>query len=314
MTPVTAYAGTLPLGSLPRSLESLGLPTFEAGPESGPARLAAGLQAAAGASSSATDGGLPQPQALQSGEYSPTARLPRKLVTKIQSLEFVEMSEMLPETWWPDTHEGESSSRRPSRRSPITDVLVWTECFALMAAVLAEKYPAKSPQLWAYLRRIVHAARNYQGAAWVAYDRAYRRQALAQGSLDWAREDSALYNEAFVGHAKLISRCRHCLSEFHSTEACPELPTAPPPWPTPYALGPAQVPPPLPAAQEICRKFNENRCFVRRCKYRHACLGCGQPHPVALCNIPPSNSGAGHFGRDRSPLPFHNRNPRAHRQ
>ena len=72
---------------------------------------------------------------------------------------------MLPETWWPDTQEGESASRRPSRRSPVSDVLVWAECLTLMATVLAEKYPAKSPQQLAYLCWIVHTAPNYQGAA-----------------------------------------------------------------------------------------------------------------------------------------------------
>ena len=57
---------------------------------------------------------------------------------------------------------------RPSLRAPITDVLAWTECFALMAAVIAKKLPDKAPQLVAYLRKIVHAARNFQGSVWVA--------------------------------------------------------------------------------------------------------------------------------------------------
>ena len=73
-------------------------------------------------------------------------------------MEFVEMSEMLPETWLPDTQDGTPTSRRASHRIRVSDILVWTECFALMAAVLAEKFPGKAPQLWAYLHRIVHAA------------------------------------------------------------------------------------------------------------------------------------------------------------
>ena len=47
-----------------------------------------------------------------------------------------------------------------------------------MAAVLAEKCPGKALQLFAYLRHIVHAARNFWGTAWIAYDRLYWRQAL----------------------------------------------------------------------------------------------------------------------------------------
>ena len=157
---------------MPQSLESLGLPVFDAGSGNSTARLAAAAatQASPETGISIPEGNLPRPRALHSGTYSPTARLPQKLVEKIQNLEFVETSEMLPETWWPNAQEGTSAPRRLSHRSPITDILVWAECFALMAAVLAEKFPAKSPQLWAYLRRIMHAARNYQGSAWVAYD------------------------------------------------------------------------------------------------------------------------------------------------
>ena len=84
----------------------------------------------------------------------------------------------------------------------MTGILVWTKCFSLKAAVLAESFPDKAPQLLAYLRKIVHAARNFQGKAWVAYDRLYQRQVLAQRNLDWAKEDPSLYNEAFVGQAK----------------------------------------------------------------------------------------------------------------
>ena len=152
--------------------------------------------------------------------------------------------------------------RRPSRRAPITDILAWTECFALMAAVLAEKFPDKAPQLFAYLRRIVHAARNFQESAWVAYDRLYRRQALARHSLDWAQEDSALYNEAFVGHARAITRCRHCLSEFHISESCPEFQQQWGPWPPEYAMSTVspRFYPPGPH-QEACRKFNDKPMF-----------------------------------------------------
>ena len=117
-------------------------------------------------------------------------------------LEFVEMSEMLPETWLPEQYEEESTPCRPSQSTPVTDILVWTECFSLMAAVLAESFPDKAPQLLVYLRRTVHAARNFQGMVWVAYNRLYQRQALAHCSLNWAKEDPSLYNEAFVGRLK----------------------------------------------------------------------------------------------------------------
>lgn len=82
--------------------------------------------------------------------YSPTAHLPHVLVARLHGLKFIEMCEMLPEAWMPEVQET-PSSRIPSCRAPISDIMVWTECYTLMAAVLAEKFPNKASQLLAYL-------------------------------------------------------------------------------------------------------------------------------------------------------------------
>ena len=158
-------------------------------------------------------------------------------------MDFVEMNEMLSESWIPEAQDVSPALRRPSHRAPVTDVL-----------------DVSAPQLFTYLRRIVHAARNFQGSAWVAYECLYQRQALARHSLDWAQEDSALYNEAFVGRAKATTRCHHCLSEFHTTEVHPEFQQPWGPGTPEYAMD--MLPPRfyLPGPQqEPCRKFNENR-------------------------------------------------------
>eukprot|EP00731_Ephydatia_muelleri_P011790 Em0006g684a len=205
-----------------------------------------------------------------------TARLPTKLMLKIDNLEFIEIAELLQDAWQTDTTESSAQSlvlRIPRRSTPVTDISVWVECFTLMAAVLAAKYPSKAPDLLMYLRRIVYCARKFEGHAWVTYDRLYRRQASANRSLNWAAEDQALYNEAFAGRAKPTSRCRICLSEHHGTDACPD--STRPLFAHQEPDGQRQAPP-----QEICRRFNENRCFVRLCKYRHACSTCGAPHPA----------------------------------
>ena len=177
------------LGELPPPSETANLPSFVVETDVAVAIAAVGL---AGLASGST-GNMPSsilPLPVATSVLSPTARLPRKLVEKIQNLDFIEISELLPEAWIPDIDE----SQKPRRRSPISDILVWVECFILMAADLAEKFPTKAPQLFAYMRRIVHAARNYRGMAWVAYDRLYCRQVAAHRSLDWAIEDSILYN------------------------------------------------------------------------------------------------------------------------
>jgi len=138
------------------------------------------------------------------------------------------MSELLSEAW--STVEEESKcchQRRPSRRAPISNILVWVECYSYMVAILASRYPDKMAQLMAYQRTIVHAHRSFVGDGWAIYDTCYRRKAAATKSLDWGQIDFTLYNETFAGRAKAIQRCRYCLSEFHSAASCPNAPQIP---------------------------------------------------------------------------------------
>ncbi len=85
-----------------------------------------------------------------------------------------------------------------------------------MAGILASRFPDKAPELFAYMATIIRAERNFQEGSWVAYDRQYRREALARRDLNWSRTDSTLYNEAFTGRAKTIPRCNYCMQEDHT--------------------------------------------------------------------------------------------------
>ena len=67
---------------------------------------------------------------------------------------------------------------------------------------------------------IIRVHRNYEDGAWMAYDVAYRRQALARQDLHWSRVGNALYNEAFTGRARAIPRCKHCLGENDASGDC----------------------------------------------------------------------------------------------
>ena len=102
------YTGSLHLGLVPSDLPSLNLPTFDSDMGSSPAQLAAATAATHISTvtiSPAHGVSTPQSQLTLSSTYSPASRLPRKLVEKILKLEFVEMSEMLPETWIPESQE-----------------------------------------------------------------------------------------------------------------------------------------------------------------------------------------------------------------
>ena len=193
-------------------------------------------------------------------------------------------------------------------RLPITDISQWVERFSLMAAALCTRFPSKAPELFAYQALIVRAERNYEGRRWVAYDRQFRREALARKDLNWSVTDTRLYSEAFTGRARTIARCQYCLQDDHSAARCPRDPnriqvawlsdTADwarfPPSP---AL--AYSRPPLSGSREICRRFNDGRCKQPRCKYQHMCTQCQGSHPLISCPQRPAGPTS---GRSRSPL------------
>ena len=93
-----------------------------------------------------------------------------------------------------------------------------------MAALLATRFPHKAPELFGYLAMIVRAERNYEVERWVAYDRQFRRKALARKDLNWSALDPRLFSEAFTGRAKSIPRCSLCLPDDHLAQACPQNP------------------------------------------------------------------------------------------
>jgi hypothetical protein len=54
--------------------------------------------------------------------------------------------------------------------------------------------------LWCY--------RDFEGAAWAQYGRAYRRQAALLRDLNWSRINTTLYSLCFAGRAKR-GKCVH---------------------------------------------------------------------------------------------------------
>ena len=61
---------------------------------------------------------------------------------------------------------------------------------------------------------------NPEGTCWVTYDSCYRRQAALNKDLSWSRRDPDLYQEAFTGRARAVSRCAPCLSWEHASSFC----------------------------------------------------------------------------------------------
>ena len=82
----------------------------------------------------------------------------------------------------------------PPSRPPVTDISQWVERYATMAALMATRFPHKAPELFAYLATVVRAERTYEAGRWVAYDRQFRREALARKDLNWSATDSRLFS------------------------------------------------------------------------------------------------------------------------
>ena len=213
------------------------------------------------------------------------------------------MSELVPDSW--RLAEDDTSTkcchqpRRASRRTLVTDILLWLECYSTLATVITTRYPDKCAELWAYQATIIKAHRDVEGDAWVTYDMCYRRQAANSKSLDWSQIDFTLYNQTFAGKARIKHRCGWCLSEYHPTHNCDFAPdnmaTRHPQWgrtlkPPADSMRPSRTPfrQPQQDSIEVCNLFNTDRgniCRYPRCRYAHVCAfrWCRGPHPKSEC-------------------------------
>jgi len=222
--------------------------------------------------------------------------LPPRLLKKIQAMEFIDMAELMPETWLSETTEEAHNTccgiltAVKKRKSPVIDILLWVQCYAALVAVLALQHPQKIPEFMAYQSVIIKCHRDFEGLGWVYYDRAFRRQAALSKDLNWSRINPTLYSLCFAGKAKKSAICIHCLSNNHNSDQCPEIQNM---WPSQCSLfqpaytGPFPGPAvPVTPAVEICRLFNakgESRCRYKRCRYLHACARCRGDHPQSAC-------------------------------
>ena len=182
----------------------------------------------------------------------------------------------------------------------MTELKTWLQGFAIYVAVMSGKHPGAVPQLMSYMVSIIRAAEDYAGLAWVRYDAAYRRQAAAGLGPRSTRH--------FTGKAQVANRCDLCLAATHTTRECslasdgdPDLPTRMRAVESAVVVfasrGGAQ---PVDRRQsgsqrrlqdDICRVWNEKRCYFKRCRFRHACAACAGNHPMVDC--PNGGTGGG---------------------
>ena len=199
--------------------------------------------------------------------------VPQKMVAKIQSNEFVDMSKLLPDRLGclktGQITEDQATSR--PRKRFVSTILEWIQCFGIYMAVLTQKYPERISDLLGYQHLIITASLEYEGDNWLGYDRQFRLTAAATQKTTWGYVDQTLWSLAFSSKAK-TTRCQYCFSVNHKATECGWAPehSASNPTIQPTPLFPQRRPSP------VCFKWNSSpgRCPVSGCTYSHICVYC----------------------------------------
>ena len=120
-----------------------------------------------------------QPQFSLSSSFPP---LPAKLVSKIQSLQYIDMKDLLPDNiGLARSLDGlelgalPMLATRPKLRW-IPSILSWVSCFAVYVAVLSESHPHLVQSHFAYMCLIIREARRARGDGWVSYDAIFQQK------------------------------------------------------------------------------------------------------------------------------------------
>lgn len=101
-----------------------------------------------------------QPPVLSIGAGLPP--VPRKLVTRIQAGEFVDIAELLPDRMGVTSTPSFSSDKDEKqplkmKRRQVTNIMEWVQCYSIYVAVLTSKYSDRIQDLMGYQALIVEA-------------------------------------------------------------------------------------------------------------------------------------------------------------
>ena len=200
--------------------------------------------------------------------------IPPKLVAKILSYKFVDLTELLPENLDDPLSDTTSFTIENSTIVPVSrssarehnsalDILSWVECFNSYISVIATHRPDRARDLLAYMALIIRTAKRFGGKAWFHYDRAFRREAEVNNVQDWSTMRTDLYNF----HTSAANRVPD--AQFYTHRRATK------PLSRDEATG-------NPSNPQLCLSWNEGSCISPRatCRFRHACniSGCGQSH------------------------------------
>ena len=223
------------------------------------------------------------------------APIPAKLVKKIQSLEFVDMRELLPD----NIALSERLAALPPGLAPLKPLgqreirgekalMTWVSSFATYIAVIAEAHPQRVHDMLAYMRLIVREASKFGGTGWLTYDAVFRRN-HENSQTPWNYLDASLHQIYIASQReKAAVPCCYCQEMDHETSECAVAAIMPRPandLRSPAgALRKGKRPSPYTRQRPICNSWNAGRCtFPGKCTFAHVCSICYGSHQASAC-------------------------------
>ena len=224
-----------------------------------------------------------------------SAPIPGKLVAKVQSLQFIEMRELLPDdiallerlAALPNTSALSHGQRHTPQRE-VSSLLTWVCAFTTDIAIMAEMRPDLIKSRLAYMCNIVREASRFGGDGWKTYDYVFRSQAAVDPSMDWAELNPSMLMAFMAARPTSNTKplCHLCQEADHSANSCALAPLAPTPSQGTSAKQPRRSTP-SPDTQ-ICISWNQGACMLPgSCRYKHTCGTCGDPHRAHDCSLTP---------------------------
>ena len=218
--------------------------------------------------------------------------LPKKLIARVHANEYIDFAELPPAKGkarpMPPSLEGQvivvQAAELMQARKIIPDLATWIQCFAIYAATLSSKYPARMPELMAYQTIIAKASQRYRWPSWIVYDQNFRQEAAGNPHQSWARVDPSIYAQCFTGQAISAENwCVRCQCLDHTTSSCPYRPRKKQ-WTGTAGSNSTSIQ--SRQEQQICikyNKFNGDCKFGKECRYLHVCSACRESHPISRC-------------------------------
>ena len=182
--------------------------------------------------------------------------IPARLVRRIQSGKFIELSELLPDQLGiAAVDEDNPKPGKPLPKHAIS-IIEWDQGFGIYAAVLSKSQPSRVADLLGYQALILQAYTDFGGDAWGKYDRAFRLKAPSQRDKRWSVIDTTLWSLAFSAKSRDNGQCTPRDTSTEVTVHCPPV---------------------VRRVPQVCYKWNRDPapdCTYRNCKYEHQCSYC----------------------------------------